>query len=114
MVSAADLLCACSFYPLRYIQWAHSTPSLLLMLSLMSSVGLGEVVGAVVCDVVMILTGLWACYATGLSKGTYLSSGHAPGRALHEQSSYNAHSDMQGCAWALARPLCRASFARRA
>lgn len=42
-LDAEMAVCVCRFYPLRYIQWAHSTPSLLLMLSMMSDLGVYEV-----------------------------------------------------------------------
>jgi len=48
----------------RYIDWAITTPLLLLDLALLAGMDGGHILMAIVADIIMILTGLFAAYGT--------------------------------------------------
>eukprot|EP00882_Tetradesmus_deserticola_P029636 GHRQ01033217.1.p1 GENE.GHRQ01033217.1~~GHRQ01033217.1.p1 ORF type:complete len:224 (+),score=88.73 GHRQ01033217.1:391-1062(+) len=54
------------FVPLRYVQWMHTTPTMVLLMSMMSNLPSWRVAAAVGGDLVMVLTGLGACWTSGL------------------------------------------------
>lgn len=45
------------------MQWAHSTPTMLLMMSVMSDLSAGDVALAVLADMVMVVSGLLATWS---------------------------------------------------
>ena len=53
------------FFPLRYIQWLHSTPTMLLLMALMSDLTAAQLWATLACDVIMIVTGLAASWLGG-------------------------------------------------
>lgn len=53
------------FFPLRYVQWLHSTPTMLLLMALMSDLSRGRLWLALGADVVMIVTGCAASWLSG-------------------------------------------------
>ncbi|GLC37952.1 hypothetical protein PLESTF_000607000 [Pleodorina starrii] len=65
------------FAPLRYVQWCHSTPTMIYMLALLADCSGWQLTIPLLSDVVMVLTGLAACYTAGLLKlvATLLSFG---------------------------------------
>ncbi|KAG2496110.1 hypothetical protein HYH03_005713 [Edaphochlamys debaryana] len=56
------------FAPLRYVQWLHSTPTMIYMVALLADVRGRQLTTALAADVTMVLTGLAACYTTGAAK----------------------------------------------
>jgi bacteriorhodopsin len=52
-------------YYARYIDWSLTTPLLLLDLCLLAGLGGANILVAVVADLIMILTGLFAAFGTG-------------------------------------------------
>jgi bacteriorhodopsin len=52
-------------YYARYIDWSLTTPLLLLDLCLLAGLGGANILVAVVADMIMILTGLFAAFGTG-------------------------------------------------
>jgi len=57
-----------SIYWARYVDWAITTPLLLLDLSLLAGLSGANILVAVVADVIMILTGLFAAFGTRSSQ----------------------------------------------
>ncbi|KAI8474106.1 MAG: hypothetical protein J3K34DRAFT_495844 [Monoraphidium minutum] len=53
------------FFPLRYVQWLHSTPTMLLLMALMSDLSTAQLGATIAADLVMILTGLVASWVGG-------------------------------------------------
>lgn len=53
------------FVPLRYIQWLHTTPTMILLMGMMSDRGPGAMAAAVGADLAMVLTGLAASWTDG-------------------------------------------------
>lgn len=51
-------------YWARYVDWSLTTPLLLLDLALLAGISGGSIVIAIVADVIMILTGLFAAYGS--------------------------------------------------
>jgi len=51
-------------YWARYVDWSLTTPLLLLDLSLLAGISGGHILMAIVADVIMILTGLFAAYGS--------------------------------------------------
>ncbi|KAG2448553.1 hypothetical protein HYH02_006444 [Chlamydomonas schloesseri] len=60
-----------AFVPLRYVQWAHSTPSMIYMVALLAEVRGWKLLLPVLCDVTMVVTGLAACCTVGLTKAFF-------------------------------------------
>lgn len=56
------------FVPLRYIQWLHTTPTMILLMAMMSSTSSVGLTGAVGADLVMVATGLAATWTDGLTQ----------------------------------------------
>lgn len=52
-------------YYARYVDWSLTTPLLLLDLCLLAGLSGANILVAIVADVIMILTGLFAAYGTG-------------------------------------------------
>ncbi|KAF8057779.1 walR [Scenedesmus sp. PABB004] len=53
------------FIPLRYVQWVHTTPTMILLMSMMSDLPPSTVASAVAADLVMVVTGLGASWTNG-------------------------------------------------
>jgi hypothetical protein len=53
------------FFPLRYVQWLHSTPTMLLLMALMSDLSSTQLRNAMAADVVTMTTGMVATWASG-------------------------------------------------
>lgn len=58
------LLTPFSVYYARYIDWSLTTPLLLLDLCLLAGLSGGHTIMAIVADIIMILTGLFAAYGS--------------------------------------------------
>lgn len=56
---------ACRFVPLRYIQWTHTTPTMIMLMAMMSNTSSSGVLTAVAADLVMVVMGLAATWTTG-------------------------------------------------
>ncbi|KAF6251826.1 hypothetical protein COO60DRAFT_581296 [Scenedesmus sp. NREL 46B-D3] len=54
------------FVPLRYVQWMHTTPTMILLMSMMSDMSPWRVTAAVGGDLVMVLAGLGASWTSGV------------------------------------------------
>jgi bacteriorhodopsin len=75
---------SCSFVPLRYVQWLHTTPTMILLMSMMSDLPSRLVTAAVGGDLVMVLAGLGASWTHGpLQVG---ASVHATQQLTHSLS----------------------------
>ncbi len=57
------------FFPLRYVQWLHSTPTMLLLMALMSDLSSAQLGATIASDVAMIVTGLLASWLGGPMQG---------------------------------------------
>ncbi|EFJ44978.1 hypothetical protein VOLCADRAFT_106206 [Volvox carteri f. nagariensis] len=56
------------FAPLRYVQWCHSTPTMIYMLALLADCGGCQLAVPLLSDVLMVASGLAACYTRGFLK----------------------------------------------
>lgn len=56
------------FVPLRYIQWMHTTPTMILLMAMMSSSTSVGVWGAVLADLVMVGAGMIATWTSGVTQ----------------------------------------------
>ena len=66
------VLSNCSVMPMRYIQWTHSTPTMILVMSMLGDLSTRELAQALLADFVMIFTGLGASVTTGPTQGRRL------------------------------------------
>jgi bacteriorhodopsin len=53
------------FFPLRYVQWLHSTPTMIVLMALMGELTRAQLGAALAADITMILTGLAASWLGG-------------------------------------------------
>ncbi|GLI60629.1 hypothetical protein VaNZ11_002826 [Volvox africanus] len=56
------------FAPLRYVQWCHSTPTMIYMLALLADFRGWQLAVPLLSDLAMVATGLVACYTQGFFK----------------------------------------------
>jgi hypothetical protein len=79
------LLHLCSFVPLRYVQWLHTTPTMILLMSMMSDLQPWRVTAAVAGDLMMVLAGLGASWTSGVAQ---VGSGLLKSPATHKQHTF--------------------------
>ena len=65
MLGAGPGRAAGLFFPLRYVQWLHSTPTMLLLMALTSDLTSAQLGVAIAADVVTMATGMAATWTSG-------------------------------------------------